>query len=937
MTGPAQWGPLRVADRQRRQDVRAADDTGLDAIDVRSNGAEPVLRLTFLGRTPTDIDKSNVLIVSPAGNPGLTAIDVQRYVDARGGGPYLSVRLSGPGGHGTYLLRLVGANPDGRPLRRAKRGVDPAFAELTFSFDPQQPVPFARDPRPLSSSGGPKGPNNYLARDYQGLRQLMLDRLAVTDPTSKSERHAADLTVALVELFAYLGDDLSYYQDAVATEAYLATARRRISVRRHGRLVGYRMHDGCHARAWLTLAVRDRVTVTLTSLRFVTDQGTVFTPVAAAPRPSTGGMGTHPTRMELLPAHSDITIWTFGESDATLCAGATTATLVDGGPVPASAARSTPPKLRRQLELAAGDVLIFEATHDEFGLGAPNAAARHAVRLTAVRHGYDQLYRQPTVEVEWAEEDALPFDLRLRVDATDGTRKIVAHACGNVILVAHGEPVNETLAAGVACLGRPAVACSQAFPSHDQIARSQARRLRSLYGSWQRMVRGWLALAVRGYPVAAEHVAMLREQFGAGLLDLVGLTDGSTVEDARQQAGALEELLDRADRYFSERRQRLEVLALRCESYGPMAGPLLAEVSSDWGAELFAALDPDSLSCWGPARETMRQDPRAALPLVLLATTDDDPTTPTTVWTPRRDLIGVDSDTPVFVCEIDDAGFGQLRLNLSAPERDRTQFRARYWVGTGSAGNVLADTITGVRAVDDPGAAQALSAVELVRNPLPATGGTDPERIAEATRAIPGSATLDQPRALTAPDYARLAATNPRVAHAVAELRAGGVRTVADVRVQPLIGQEPSQELLQDVRAELMRIRRIGHDFIVRGPDYRSVSIAVTVTLDSTADRGGTAAAVTAALGSDGGTSAFFGPRQLDFGRTVWASALVARAQQIPGVVQVELTAMRFLDTPAGTGVPPRLELGPTQIARMDNDPNRPDHGYLSVTVKGGR
>ena len=36
-------------------------------------------------------------------------------------------------------------------------------------------------------------------------------------------------------VFAYTADYLSYYQDAVATEAYLDTARQRISVRRHVR------------------------------------------------------------------------------------------------------------------------------------------------------------------------------------------------------------------------------------------------------------------------------------------------------------------------------------------------------------------------------------------------------------------------------------------------------------------------------------------------------------------------------------------------------------------------------------------------------------------------------------------------------------------------------------------------------------------------------
>ena len=69
------------------------------------------------------------------------------------------------------------------------------------------------------------------------------------------ERHPAALGVMLMELLAYVGDYLSYQQDAIATEAYLGTARRRVSVRRHARLVDYLMHDGCNARTWVQVQV----------------------------------------------------------------------------------------------------------------------------------------------------------------------------------------------------------------------------------------------------------------------------------------------------------------------------------------------------------------------------------------------------------------------------------------------------------------------------------------------------------------------------------------------------------------------------------------------------------------------------------------------------------------------------------------------------------
>ncbi len=76
----------------------------------------------------------------------------------------------------------------------------------------------------------------------------MLDRLVGARARTGASATRPTSLVTLVELLAYAGDPLSYFQDAVATEAYLGTARRRASVRRHARLVDYPMHDGASAR-----------------------------------------------------------------------------------------------------------------------------------------------------------------------------------------------------------------------------------------------------------------------------------------------------------------------------------------------------------------------------------------------------------------------------------------------------------------------------------------------------------------------------------------------------------------------------------------------------------------------------------------------------------------------------------------------------------------
>src|SRR5690606_19009570 len=134
-------------------------------------------------------------------------------------------------------------------------GFDPRLSEIQFSFKVQCESDFdcaSITPCPTPPATNPR--LDYLAKDYASFRRLMLDRMSVLMP-DWSSRNAADIGVTLVEMLAYVGDQLSYQQDAVATEAYLATARKRISLRRHARLVDYLVHEGCNARVWVQLFV----------------------------------------------------------------------------------------------------------------------------------------------------------------------------------------------------------------------------------------------------------------------------------------------------------------------------------------------------------------------------------------------------------------------------------------------------------------------------------------------------------------------------------------------------------------------------------------------------------------------------------------------------------------------------------------------------------
>jgi Baseplate J-like protein len=101
---------------------------------------------------------------------------------------------------------------------------------------------------------------DYVTKDYDGFRQAMLDQIALLLP-HWTDRSESDFGVVLIELFAYVADILSYYQDRVANEAYLATATQRRSVAELLRLIDYQIDPGLAASAFVHVDVSADVSV----------------------------------------------------------------------------------------------------------------------------------------------------------------------------------------------------------------------------------------------------------------------------------------------------------------------------------------------------------------------------------------------------------------------------------------------------------------------------------------------------------------------------------------------------------------------------------------------------------------------------------------------------------------------------------------------------
>ena len=950
------WGDLVVAGDERRRKLRDRHGNGLDGAEVREGGRR--LLVYFLEHAPPGLHPGNIRIEAPRGGRPVRAVEVHRAEDPD---PEIEdrliVELDHPGSAGSYLLRIVERRPDGTPGWRPHRGIDPRFAQVRFVFDVNAPRP----PILQAPAGVPadSDPVSYIHRDYAGLRQLMLDRLTVTMP-GWSEQHEPDIWITLVELLAYIGDDLSYYEDAVATEAYLQTARNRVSVRRHARLVGYRLHEGCNARAWVCVNVTSPVSLPLSDCRFaaagawvgegppVLDASTFpadtlasfqqYTPLSAQP----GAPGPEQA-VNLLPAHNAIELWTWGEGTSHLAAGATSAVLKDGAAAGAKKPGGKDKAPQRALELHAGDVIIFEQTGDPLTLGAGPAdpVLRQAVRLTGVHRLMDHLYEQPLLEVQWAPEDALGFDLAV----TAGGHRC-SQASGNVVLVANGVPAADSIEISAPVLTRAGLGYATPFPDPQAVARHQARTLRSLYHQWREEVSQWRSQATSGTPLSKAQLAILRLQVGIGELERLGLTGErrglDQAERARFEADALAELLARADRLLAERRRRLEFLARLAEQSGPLDDVLIGELAEDWGQELTAALAAGQPGSWGPAAGAITQDPRAALPVLRLADGAGG------TWAPALDLIGAAPTEQIFVAEVNDQGIAGLRINSAA---GAATLSASYWVGNGTTGNAEIEAINVL--VWTPGGNTAAASgegtrpappggISLIRNPLAAAGGIDAETISAAKLAIPGAFLAGQQRALTATDYATLATAVPGVRRAAAEPRFTGSLPVVDVAIQPELGEDPGEELLAEVRRALAAVRKIGQLVRSLPPRYRPLVVALDVTLRPATIRR-EASRYLARLLSNGwlpdGTPALFHPANLDFATPVYSSPIIAAVQAVPGVASVTLTRFGFLEQPAAgsAAVASEVRFATLEMARLDNDPIHPENGYALMSLKGGR
>jgi predicted phage baseplate assembly protein len=276
---------------------------------------------------------------------------------------------------------------------------------------------------------------------------------------------------------------------------------------------------------------------------------------------------------------------------------------------------------------------------------------------------------------------------------------------------------------------------------------------------------------------------------------------------------------------------------------------------------------------------------------------------------------------------MEDDGTASVRFgddqNGRRPESGMT-FTARYRIGNGSAGNVGAEAIA--HAVTSNGAVMG------VRNPMPASGGVDPEETDEARRRAPYMFRQQQERAVTTYDYATMTGRAPGVQRAAARRRWTGSWLTMFIAVDRTSGALLTDTVERDLRQYIDRYRMAGHDVEFDNPRFVPLELVLHVCVNPRAYTGHVRVSLARALG------ALFAPDRLTFGQTVYLSPIYSAVHAVEGVDSAQIVTFQRRGLPDRRPLQEgRMEFGRLEIPQLDNDPSAPDRGVLTLVLKGGK
>jgi hypothetical protein len=553
------------------------------------------------------------------------------------------------------------------------------------------------------------------------------------------------------------------------------------------------------------------------------------------------------------------------------------------------------------LQLKVDDVLILEEVKGPNSGDRADAdpTHRHAVCLTKVETTIDPLYDQPLVEIEWCEEDALPFPLCLsnlgrppECELIEG----ISVACGNVLLVDHGWRVEDEPLEQVPFEKIP--------PDCGDDCRPPVVMKRP--GKFRPILREKPVVYAQSLPEKTSATGFL-EQDCPQAMPQIGVWGIPAASNSKPL-------------FESKDLQNPEHLIVRLKKKEAFEIQILRGLLSPQTRDLLESDEDESMTL----RTMLTKDLQGLLKR----------------WSPQRDLLASQSNDCHFVSEFDEQGRSKLRFGdgeLGRHPDPAMMLFASYRISEGLDGNVGAESIAHIVFRGSP-----IDGVTLtLRNPMPASGGTASQSLEEARMEAPHKFRQELQRAIVAEDYARLAGRHPKVQRAAASLRWTGSGYQVLVAIDSYGAAEADQALLDEIYGMLYPYRRMGHDLRVEAAHTVALDIELHVCVLPDFLRAHVKLALLDLFSNrllPDGRKGFFHPDNVSFGEGIYLSQLVAAAQAVKGVENVIVNKLERLyegrNGEIDNGV---LPLAPLDIARLDNDPSFPENGRLNLIMGGGR
>ncbi len=314
-------------------------------------------------------------------------------------------------------------------------------------------------------------------------------------------------------------------------------------------------------------------------------------------------------------------------------------------------------------------------------------------------------------------------------------------------------------------------------------------------------------------------------------------------------------------------------------------------------------------------------------------------------WISVPDLLASERFAPHVVIEPGTApGRAYARFGDGVLGRAPTEgapFTARIRHGGGPRGNLGAGAIAHIVTQDGDG-------IESLENPVAATGGTAPEPRRAVHVAAPQGFRVSR-RAVTVADYTDVAARHPAVQRAFGRRRWTGSWYTVTLALDLVGGGHVDAAIADELRAFIEDHRLAGHDLEFISPVFVPLDIVLYVCARPdayAADINRDLLALFSDRELPGGTRGLFHPDALEFGADVALSPLIARAMQVEGVAWIGTTNAanepvgRFarMDQPGiDYAEDAILPIAGAEIARLDNDPSRPENGRVQFLMEGGR